>query len=515
MRRQRRVIAAVAAGHGVKVGIDRIGSGRHPRQRAQYVQADDVSRPLPDGIERRLAVQHRHGGVLDIAHAAHHLHRLVNDVGAQLVAQELGQRHAQPGKGAVLFVRAVKGARHPHTQRQRAFPIQRQIGQHDPHQGLVDQPALERTAVAHPVQRLGQRGAHQTGGRHRGIEAGMVNHLDDGAHASALVPQAVRQRANKLDLGRGVGAVAKLVLQPLDANGVAPRFQPARHHETGQATGGLRQGQEPIRHRRRAEPLVPGQPPAIARAFGPRGVGAHVRSALFFGHRHAHRRGVLFRQRPDRRVIAARGQFRPPLRKKPRIGPQRRHRGIGHRHRAADAGLDLGGQIDHRGMGGVTARRALPGNGGIAPLQPRRHQPVPGGVKRHLVQPPPAGIEQHRLGRVVVGIAASLAHLGAAQHGVIARQMRHIRPGGGGMVAQRRVARPQVGIIARGRLVGHLMGRQVVTGRQLWHERLAPALMLARPTPTGKGGFTNPAVCGRVGTARPKRGGTRGRVQIR
>ena len=71
----------------------------------------------------------------------------------------------------------------------------------------------------------------------------------------------------ELDLA-GVRAVAQLVLQTLDPEGLRP---PSGAHRGTQKQdsppGGVREHQEPVRHRCRAEPLVPGDPVLVA---GPR-----------------------------------------------------------------------------------------------------------------------------------------------------------------------------------------------------------------------------------------------------
>src|SRR5207302_7175361 len=99
-----------------------------------------------------------------------------------------------------------------------------------------------------------------------------------------------RPGAVELDLARGVGAVAQLVLEPLDVKSVErPVGQDSGKQETGKALRGLSQHQEDVTHRRRAEPLMTAQNVLAARSaprdrIRPGGVGAHVRAALAFGH---------------------------------------------------------------------------------------------------------------------------------------------------------------------------------------------------------------------------------------
>lgn len=347
------------------------------------------------------------------------------------------------------------------AKRQAAQPVQHQIGQHRAHQRLVDQPALEGAAMGGPVMRLAQRRPHQPGRRHGGVEPGVMHHGKDGADAGALLADPPGQGALIFDLGRAVRAVAELVLEPLDADGVAPALQPARHQKAGQPAPGPRQGQEPVRHRRRAEPFMPGQPPGAPVRLGPRGIGAQVRAALLFRHRHAQRRALLGGKRQHRRVVAPREQRRPPVARQIAGARNDRDGGIGHGQRAAMPRLDLAGQIDHGGMGQVTGRPALPGDRMIAGGDGIAHETVPGGVKAQLVQPPAAAVEQHKLGRVAVGIARRPRHLGPAQKRAVTGRPLGLPAAGLQHGAQGRIVAPQVAVAGRGRLVQHLMRAQI------------------------------------------------------
>ena len=117
-------------------------------------------------------------------------------------------------------------------------------------------------------------GPHAGGAAHHAVEAGVVDHLDDGRHAAALLADHPRPGAPELDLARGVGAVAELVLQALDVESVAPAVgKDAREQEARQAARRLGQHEERVAHRRGAEPFVagelvlaPGPPPFSGRA---------------------------------------------------------------------------------------------------------------------------------------------------------------------------------------------------------------------------------------------------------
>ena len=139
--------------------------------------------------------------------------------------------------------------------------------------------------MARMMDRLRQRHAHETGGGDGAVEPRELHHLDDGAHAAPLLAQAPRKGLIELDLGRRVGAVAELVLEALETQGVdrAVRAE-ARHQEAREPACGLSQHQEEVAHRRRHEPLLAGDQIAVAGRLCPRRVGAHVGAALALGH---------------------------------------------------------------------------------------------------------------------------------------------------------------------------------------------------------------------------------------
>ena len=219
------------------------------------------------------------------------------------------------------------------------------------------------------------------------------------------------------DLGRGVGAVAELVLQPHQLDRVAHSIgRHARDQEAAEAPRRIGQGEEAVAHRRRAEPLVARQPPPVARAFGAGGVGAHVRAALLLGHGHAERDPALRGDGREPRVVAAAQKALQPGCGHRRGGAQRRHRRVGHVDRAHDARLGLG---EHREQGGVSdvAAGQLAGPRQVMDLvvhgQP--HQRMPGGVEAHLVQPAAVAVEGGELGRMAVGLHAPAQHLLASR----------------------------------------------------------------------------------------------------
>ncbi len=114
--------------------------------------------------------------------------------------------------------------------------FQHEIRQYRLHQRLVDQPPLKGGPPAHPPVRLGQGGAHQAGRRHRRVQAGVVDHVDDGLDAATFGPQALGPGAVIFDFRRGIRPVAQLVLQAHEMDGVALAVSVQRGtEEAGQA----------------------------------------------------------------------------------------------------------------------------------------------------------------------------------------------------------------------------------------------------------------------------------------
>ena len=98
--------------------------------------------------------------------------------------------------------------------------MQRHVGEHGLHQRLIGEMLLEHAAMPGVMQRMCQSRAHQAGGSNRAVLPRQLHHLDDGADTLAFAADALRIGGGELDLGRGVGAIAELVLQPLKPDGV-------------------------------------------------------------------------------------------------------------------------------------------------------------------------------------------------------------------------------------------------------------------------------------------------------
>ena len=70
--------------------------------------------------------------------------------------------------------------------------------------------------------------------------------------------------------------------------------------------------------RRGEEPFVAGEPiGAVGRALRARGIGAHVRAALFLGHAHADQAAALVFDGDVARIVFARDEPRHPSRASP------------------------------------------------------------------------------------------------------------------------------------------------------------------------------------------------------
>ena len=142
----------------------------------------------------------------------------------------------------------------------------------------------------------------------------MVDHPDDRRHPGSFVADERAPRPVELDLAGRVGPVARLVLEPLDADRVASAVRaPTGNGEARQSGGSLSEHQEQIAHRRRAEPLVAGEDVSVICRGRPGGVGAHVAAALLLRHRHPGERAVLAGCRLVPPVVHRRRQSWLPL----------------------------------------------------------------------------------------------------------------------------------------------------------------------------------------------------------
>ena len=278
------------------------------------------------------------------------------------------------------------------------------------------------------------------------------------------------------DLRRGIGLVAHLVLEPHDLHRIALAIRrPARHQETGKPAFGIGQRQECVAHRRRAEPFVAGQRVgAVGVLRGARRVGAHVGAALFLRHRHADGDAGLFglAGREAGSYLPARMRGSHSFATSGSMA-QRRQRGIGHRHRAADAGLGLrhqefDGRMQHMaGLGPAPRRR------GDARFEAQRHEFMIGGMEFHLVDALAVAIEGFELRRVPVGLHRPVRDFGRAraraEFGEALRVHRAARMTQ--RVLQRCIGREQIDVFEGRRLVRDLMGLEIGAGLECGHGR--------------------------------------------
>ena len=225
----------------------------------------------------------------------------------------------------------------------------------------------------------------------------MVDHLEDRPEAASLLADEARDRAVERDLRRGVGAVAELVLQPLDPEA---RLRPLEQ-EAGEPGRSLREHEERVAHRRRAEPLVPVQLPGLADRPRRRLVRAHVGAALALGHRH-----------PAERVASC--EPRDPLVAEVGLRTECRHGCEGHRERTADAGLDLAQQHEQGRPSDVRARLRLDPRQRVHPrLEPEPEQRVPRRVELDLVDALAVAIVRPEPRRMLVREPAPFERLAA------------------------------------------------------------------------------------------------------
>ncbi len=254
----------------------------------------------------------------------------------------------------------------------------------------------------------------------------------------------------ELDLGGGQRARAELVLEPLELH---PRA--ALHQEAGEAARRLGQHEEHVARRIGAEPLVAVELVApVPDRLGAGDVGAHVGAALALGHRHPRQRAAL---------VVGQGEARLPL--GGQLGSavaQRRHGGVGHRHRAHDAVVGVAPQREQRRADDVGAGL------GLAPRQavdPARHrplqQPVPRRIELDGVDPVAEAIVGGQPRLVALGAAGVLARLDAAGDGAgLAGALGAPAPAlAVERLLEREVELEQVGGLKRRRLIEHLARR--------------------------------------------------------
>ena len=101
------------------------------------------------------------------------------------------------------------------------------------------------------VRRLCHGLSHERGRADDAVKPRVIDHLDDGAHSSPLLPDHLGPRVHQLDLRGSVGPVAELVFESLDVEAVEGAVrQDARQEEARQPAGRLGKYEKRIAHRR-------------------------------------------------------------------------------------------------------------------------------------------------------------------------------------------------------------------------------------------------------------------------
>ena len=266
--------------------------------------------------------------------------------------------------------------------------------------------------MAGVVDRLGDAAPHPRGAADDAVQPRVRDHLDDRRHAAALLPQQPRGRRAELDLARGERARAELVLEPLELEAGA-----ALDDEARQPARRLREDEEDVAHRVRAEPLVAGElVPPVACGLGARGAGAHVGAALLLRHRHPAQRAAL---------VVGQRQARLPLRGQLGIRAQGGDGGVGHRDRAHHAGVGVGPQQLERRARDVRARSRRRARGARGSRARRRRAAASASSGRT-----PRGRPGGRSGRASAGAARCARPAGRARAPRPSRPRRRSRAPG-------------------------------------------------------------------------------------
>ncbi len=407
---------------------------------------------------------------------------------------------------------SVERAGDAQGQRERGFGFEREIGEHRLHRRLFDQKSAERLALAAMVERLRRRHAHAGRGADHAVEARRRHHFEDRRDAAPLRADPPAERAAPFGLARGVGDIAHLALEPHDLNRVLDAVgAPARGEKTGQAAGRLSERQKGVAHRRRDEELVADEFVSLTHRVaadrkGARRVGAHIRAALFFGHRHADRQSGLLARGHVARIVGAGVDFRQPLACQRRLLGDAGRGGESHGDRAAVARLDLRLHVIARGARDMGAGARIGPRRRMQPEFDRAaHQLVIGGMVANEVDPVAVAVVSVELGQVAIGERAQFQRLGRSEPGAEARQFV-LRPAGAlarRSVLQRRVAGEEIEIDELGRLVEDLVGRRaagIETGARCV---LAGRVWLRHRGLPGDGAARRAALAGTIRQSRP------------
>ena len=134
----------------------------------------------------------------------------------------------------------VKRPRKPHRQCTGSFTFNSKVSQHIAHQGLVNQAFSEGGALHRVVERNAQCLTHEAAGTQCAVQAREGTHLQNLRHTASLLTDQPGGGPVELHFGTGIGAVAQLVFEALDMDGVAAAvLQYPRQKETAQSRRGL------------------------------------------------------------------------------------------------------------------------------------------------------------------------------------------------------------------------------------------------------------------------------------
>ena len=221
--------------------------GAVPLHRPADIEAQDVVRALPHGVDLGVTQDAGHRPLLDVAVATVDLDGIAGCGDAEPGHAELDQRSADAQARAEVTVE---------HQRLRGLDLDDQLGQLALHQWVVHELAAERLAGLGVAKRFDERSAGAAESHHGDAEPGAVGQLHHAGHAAPVAGrrgavalgcgvgrrcQEERLGAVELDLGRRHRLRAELVLQPSDPDAVACAVATfAQHEERGDAADAVR-----------------------------------------------------------------------------------------------------------------------------------------------------------------------------------------------------------------------------------------------------------------------------------
>ena len=404
-RRDRGVEPRVRAGGEPHLGQERLGRLGLARERTEDVERVDVSRALPDRVERALAEEPRQLRLLDVAVAAEALERLRDERRRPLADPELRDRGRQ---AAERPVRLVVGSRQPQRRHGRGLALDAEVGEDVLHQRLLGQQPAEGGAVRGVVRRLRDRAAHQRGRAEHAVEPRVVDHLEDRPQAATLLADEPGDAPSSAISAEAFERLPSLSFSRSIRKPGCGRSSRKQERPAGACASTRKASLIGAEQNHLWPSSTQASPSGRARRL----VRAHVRAALTLGHRH-----------PAERVAAR--QPRDPLLGELGLGAQRRHGGERHRERAADAGFDLAEQHEQRRPRDVRARPLVhPRQRLQARPEPEAQQRVPGRMELDLVDPLAVAVVRPQDRRVLVRQPPPLQRLAAERP----RRTRRSRP---------------------------------------------------------------------------------------